>query len=198
MIIQKWPVSMTNQPQLAAPRRRFRFGLRTLLVVVTLAAVASWGYWIGWPWWADYRLRVRIEGAVRQLKIGSTIDEASAILDYDEAGSWQNYHNSINFAWIRYHSLNYEYFVYFVFQDKPFEVASSARPCRSVEAFRCARMPPDYTPRTQRVRDDTSTQAQLNRFGFNNDFVEFAASGQRESAQYELIYSDPPAKPVGK
>jgi hypothetical protein len=42
MIIQKWPVSMTPTPPPAAPRRRFRFGLRTLLVVVMLAAVASW------------------------------------------------------------------------------------------------------------------------------------------------------------
>ena len=33
---------MTDQPQPLATRRRFRFGLRTLLVVVTLAAVGSW------------------------------------------------------------------------------------------------------------------------------------------------------------
>jgi hypothetical protein len=38
------------------PKRRwFRFGLRTLLVVVTLAAVGSWGYWVAWPWLREYR-----------------------------------------------------------------------------------------------------------------------------------------------
>ena len=39
-----------DQPP-AIRRRWFRFSLRMLLAVVTLAAVGSWGYWIGWPWW---------------------------------------------------------------------------------------------------------------------------------------------------
>ena len=52
-----------------ATRRRFRFGLRTLLVVVTLAAVASWGYWVAWPWWQAYREQIGFESAVRELRI---------------------------------------------------------------------------------------------------------------------------------
>ena len=61
---------MTTTPQSAATRRRFRFGLRTLLVVVSLAAVASWGYWVAWPWWQAYREQIEFEAAVRQLKVG--------------------------------------------------------------------------------------------------------------------------------
>jgi hypothetical protein len=37
----KIPLAMTTTPQPAAPRRRFRFGLRTLLVAVTRTAVGS-------------------------------------------------------------------------------------------------------------------------------------------------------------
>ncbi len=51
-----------------ATRRRFRFGLRTLLVVVTLAAVASWGYWVAWPWWQAHREQVDFETAVQKLQ----------------------------------------------------------------------------------------------------------------------------------
>ena len=55
-----------------ATRRRFRFGLRTLLAVVTLAAVGSWAYWIGWPSWQMYQEQCRFEEAVKHLHIGNT------------------------------------------------------------------------------------------------------------------------------
>ena len=61
---------MTDASQPSDQRRRFRFSLRMLLAVVTLAAVASWGYWIGWPWWE----RQRFEYLLRQLKAGATFE----------------------------------------------------------------------------------------------------------------------------
>ena len=67
-------------------RRWFQFRLRTLLVVVTLAAVASWGYWFGWPWWQNYQQQVRFEAAVRQLKTGMTPDAAEALLPGNKTG----------------------------------------------------------------------------------------------------------------
>jgi hypothetical protein len=196
---------MTTTPQPTARRRRFRFGLRTLLIVVTVAAVGSCAYWVAWPWWLDYRQRVRVEGAIQQLKIGSTLNEASAMLAIDFSGTWTNFSDfDFDCGFIRCHSLNYEYFVYFVFQSRVPFGSISTHPWQSVEAFRCARMPPDYTPRTQRGRDEmraernVHTQAQLHRDGFDYDFLDFATGGQRDSEQYELIYSDPPAKPEGK
>ena len=46
---------MGGMDQPPATRLCFRFSLRALLVVVTLAAVGSWAYWIAGPWWAIYR-----------------------------------------------------------------------------------------------------------------------------------------------
>ena len=50
-------------------RRWFRFRLRTLLVVVTVAAVGSWGYWVAWPWWQAYREQTLFEAAIQHLKL---------------------------------------------------------------------------------------------------------------------------------
>src|SRR6478672_3849658 len=69
---------MTTTSQPVARRRRFRFGLRTLLAAVTLAAVGSWAYWFGWPWWLAYRERIQFERTARQLKVGSTMDDVFA------------------------------------------------------------------------------------------------------------------------
>ena len=69
---------MDNAP--AKPRRRFRFGLRTLLAVVTLAAVGSWGYWVVWPWWERYLEQIRFEAATKQVKVGVKLNAAMNFL----------------------------------------------------------------------------------------------------------------------
>jgi hypothetical protein len=52
----------------AIRRRRFRFGLRTLLAVVTLAAVGSWAYCVGWPWWKLHQEQMQFESLAKHLK----------------------------------------------------------------------------------------------------------------------------------
>ena len=61
---------LNQQPQPTAAPRRFRFGLRTLLAGVTLAAIGSWAYWFGWPWWKEYREQCKFESAVAKLHVG--------------------------------------------------------------------------------------------------------------------------------
>jgi uncharacterized membrane protein YjgN (DUF898 family) len=62
---------------------RPRFSLRTLLIVVTLAAIASWAYWIGWPWWKIQREHWQIQReqalfieSIKDLKAGMSTLEA--------------------------------------------------------------------------------------------------------------------------
>lgn len=73
-------LGMDNAP--AKPRRRFRFGLRTLLSVVMLAAVGSWGYWSGWPWWSLYREQAKIESSLSALKVGVNVADAEKRLPH--------------------------------------------------------------------------------------------------------------------
>ena len=67
-------------------RRWFQFRLRTLLVVVTLAAVASWGYWFAWPRLYSYLERRRFELAASRLKAGvSEKDVTTALAEFQPA-----------------------------------------------------------------------------------------------------------------
>src|SRR5436190_15761270 len=65
-----------------ATRHRFRFGLRTLLVVVALAAVASWGYWVGWPWWQSHSKESRFTALVHNIKPGMTLHDLASSLEH--------------------------------------------------------------------------------------------------------------------
>ena len=56
-----------DQP--VAKRRRFRFGLRTLLVIVTLAAVGSWGHWVAWPRLVIYLEQSKVEAQQAESKL---------------------------------------------------------------------------------------------------------------------------------
>ena len=61
---------MSDANQSTANRGRwFKFSLRTLLVLVTVAAVASWGYGVTWPWWQAYREQTLFEAAIQHLKL---------------------------------------------------------------------------------------------------------------------------------
>ena len=80
---------MPEMDQSPATRRRFRFGLRTLLAVVTFAAVASWGYWVAWPWWQEYQERMEFESFFTRFHVGMT--------SFSGAG-WNN-HWALPFNW---------------------------------------------------------------------------------------------------
>src|SRR5262249_48668559 len=61
-------------------RRRIAFSLRTLLILVTLAAIGSWMYWSIWPRWKIYRQQMTVVNGAMQLKVGSTAFEGMQLL----------------------------------------------------------------------------------------------------------------------
>jgi hypothetical protein len=192
---------MNNAP--SEHRRWFQFRLRTLLVVVTLAAVASWGYWVGRPWWQNYQQQVRFEAAVRQLKTGMTPDAAEALLpvkdDYFLIMQWQS--GGMKEAMGRHVLNNSVYCVLYKFD----RVADRTTPCVSVLVFRLPHVPrgmaqadgnPD--PGVAKDKMDPPPPGGILTEQYFNYFFWFTSVDRKTNPgfEYELIYSDPPAKPV--
>src|SRR5262245_48088675 len=101
----------------AKRRPRFRFGLRTLLLFVTAAAVASFAYWVAWPRWLIYREQVRFEESVKQLRAGARADEVWSLHSWHKpdltmhAGGAKE---GTNISLTRYVWPNALYFIYYV------------------------------------------------------------------------------------
>ena len=162
-----------NAPETNPKPRWFRFSLRALLVLVTRAAVASWGYWIGWPWWENYRLHQEFERSAKEIKINMTVGDAIDQMGHKVGEVSHEHYRQLNGKEIffsRYRWPDSEYCIYYVIGktsgNSPYQGTIS-----SVEVFR-------LPPRSYQ----------------GNDFLEFI-SGDRKSnsgLQYELIYSDPP------
>jgi hypothetical protein len=200
-----------------APPRRFRFGLRTLLAVVTLAAVASWGYWIGWPWWQAYHEQIQFEGEIRQLKAGtSPIDAQNAITFKSDPLVQVTKSDQVTGRQLsdpRYYHLlkqfvlkNGVYLIYFKCPKGNHENSGGQSLCSSIEVFRFPPVPGDYKPRSpQSIRSMPNWSRRLSPAEYPViahwiDAEQFIVGGRKEDygLQYELIYSDAPAKLEGK
>jgi hypothetical protein len=188
-----------------AGRGRFRFGLRTLLLLVTLAAVGSWGYWFGWPSWQAFRLRQKFESNVRSLKAGDNLSGATTL-----AGAKHDALMVLRQAEALYWSsgmCSYELpgATYCVFGEFP--RLSRGTECVRIEVYRIPPMPSGY--RSQRNKSNSplkygSSHSDLPghypQMEYTNDFFCFLNGDRKNNPgfEYELIYSDPPAKPEGK
>jgi len=153
--------------------RRFRFGLRNLLVVVTLAAVGSWAYWFGWPWWSLHREQMRFEAAVQKMKIGMTQDEELACLPDDLTAQIA----SIGIEWPKpdLHLYLWPNAVYYIINQ--LSVNDYTAKIRRIEVFRLPSTP------SKTVYDQDHVE-----------FLRMISDGlaNTKGFQYELIYSDPP------
>jgi hypothetical protein len=182
----------------AKPERRwFRFGLRTLLAAVTLAAIGSWGYWVAWPWWQGYREQVEFEAAVRELRIsgGESIHlERLPLQRSDTTHSTRD----IN--------LSYDIGKY-VRRNASYCIVCSLRPPEAdkfeylkISAFRLQHAPDDYQPYREHnlTRSGPLTVGLLRELKYIDDFADFILGDTQDGRryQYELIYSDPPDKPA--
>ena len=141
----------TTRAKPPAKRRRFRFGLRTLLAVVTLAAVASWGYWVAWPRWREYRERAGFESAVKRLKIGDTIDTAFDLLtpgrDIPTVLPPPIRDRFPAFSMSTYESPGATYCVFFTLPTEA--QAARGQHCTGLQVYRLPPMPPGYRRQTK-------------------------------------------------
>jgi hypothetical protein len=187
-----------DQP--AAPRRRFRFGLRTLLIVVTLAAVGSWAYWIGWPWWQIYHERVQFEAAARQLKAGISTGAAIASLPTHKPLTMYAETQGHAVALTDYTFRESIYCIYYAFRPGPQSGAMQKWACDSLEVFRLPRMPNNFQLNSKNRSLWQFGNSPLNEEQYCAAFLTFISGDRKENPgfQYELIYADPPAKAVAK
>ena len=199
-----------DQP--VATRRRFRFGLRTLLAVVTFAAVGSWMYWIGWPWWTNLCEQSEFLAAVRQIKAGSPTVPMEKLAP---GGNHRMRKSNCEVALLENEKSLYSYFwenatycvlvkstpsrerflapdlaasrVSLLAGKSAYEVASIAPPKQSkiicIEAFRLAQTTP-----------------KLSEITYQFELLHHLLSDRKNipGFEYELIYSDPPATPAVK
>jgi len=185
----------------AKPKRRwFTFGLRTLFVMVTLAAIGSWAYWVGWPWWMDYREQRQFEAAARQLKIQDNDVADERRLPPKVHDMWHNtgdkrFHYKIG----KYIRTNVSYCIVFTFR-KPAEPSAHFEPLK-VSVYRVQHAPVDYRPyrdHAESIYAGSHSPAWVRDLEYINDFEDFILGDAEDGRpfQYELIYSDPPEKPI--
>src|SRR5262249_52776819 len=135
-------------------RRRLRFSLRTLLLLVAACAVATWFHLTGWPWLVACWQQVRFERAIRQLKVGATTYFERTSLP--QAGHVTTTYTADDFGTptgtTRYSLTNAVYFVHLRYprdyQGGMFQCAST-----NVEVFRLPPVPPSYVAK-RKMYDD--------------------------------------------
>jgi hypothetical protein len=173
---------MTTTSQPVARRRRFRFGLRTLLAVVTLAAVGSWAYWFGWPWWQAIREEWRFIENVKKFSPGMSWHDTQQIMHGVRQFSMDEFPDQIL---EQYLGPNATYYILCHTTKAP---DGRLAKCEMIEVFK-----------TPALRSDVINNPESNVEQMREFFLMIGGDRKNNPGfQYELIYSDPPAKPEGK
>jgi len=172
--------------------------------VVTLTAVASWGYWIGWPWWVIYRQQAQFVASVKHVKAGMTIQKGLEFADSDLHAKRIQITGKFDpklrpvmcffYLWanavycVRCVGANWE-------QTPEYLHVDVDSPLILFEVFRLPPMPPNYLGQGY---DGPRLVALYGSHQYLADFAEFLYTDRKNNPgfQYELIYSDPPAKPM--
>jgi hypothetical protein len=160
-----------------------------LLVVVTLAAVGSWGYWFGWPWLLWHSQQSRFVAAAQQVKVGMSRGAADALADFDGIRQgWfhlQPKHDQEG-SLIARHWPNATYCLYTV--------------ATAQDSLGC---PPGKLLKVELLKLPAGSLSIPDAYDsvlLAFSFLEFFDGDHKNNPgfQYELIYSDPPAKPAAK
>ena len=191
-------------------RRRLRFSLRGLLLLLTGAAVGSWVYWDGWARWELRREQQQFVAQAKELKRGGSIRDYW--LPYPPHHgrpfvSQRGVHNAKG-HYKRYLACRWPnalYVVFWQFRDSR---------CTSVEVFCLPPAPKKYEPQTLRSRIAVKQQAAYlaavgpwqrgvrppdmsvddpNHLAYKLDFVEMISGDRldRLGFKFVLIHADP-------
>jgi len=183
-------------------RRRLRFSLRTLLLLVAACAVGTWFYLTGWPWLVAYWQQIRFERAVKQLRVGTTALATWNQLPHAEHFTCSYVANvdRVLTGTSRYALTNATYFVHFKY-PVGYQGTMMDAPSTSVEIFRLPPAPPNYKARravsndSQENRIAPPTPGESSDKAYEDDFLDFIISDRKDhfGLKPERIYSDPPA-----
>jgi hypothetical protein len=203
-------VILAKQPDI--DRRRwfhfgYRFSLRTLMTLVTVAAIGTWGYLEGWPRLVVYWQERQFESGARQLKVGSVPLTGMQLVPGKNPVSTTYTSNGEGrlIGMTKYVWPNAVYCIYYVFPGG-YSGGMMQAPCESVEVFRLPPVPLGYMARTEAGRerahqDDGKSGGEAAQMeAYLTDFLTVISSDRQDKhgLQYELIHADPPAKAINQ
>jgi hypothetical protein len=193
---------MSNSNGVCCPR----FGMRTLMALMTAAVAASWAYWDGWERWLRYRDQQAFLAEARQFRVGELISRrwrphfttSLRPLVSDEGGydAKGKFSRSVTYCWPEA--------LYVVFMRYEGSYASS------VEVFWLPGAPKQYAPQTKRGQFALARRAEQlanpqpgriwrgieteSQLAYRLDFVELISGDRSEDMgfKYELLHADPP------
>ncbi|HEY2759819.1 MAG TPA: hypothetical protein VGI75_03730 [Pirellulales bacterium] len=177
---------------------------------MTAAAVLSWVYFFGWPWFAAYREQARFEQAASQLNAGeSTFSVMGALsaagLSASNRMAPTSYTSSdagTRFGVSRFVLTNGVYFVYLEYPNT-YSGGLLQAPSTRVEIFRLPPAPQGYKARRKIFDPEHGNRTEPPKPGespentYSDDFIDYLKSDRhdRNGLQFELIHSEPKAKP---
>jgi hypothetical protein len=201
----------------AKPKCSFRFGLRTLLVMVTLAAVGSW-FFFSWPRWKLHLRESQFIEPIKNAKAGDMLRVVQQFIHRDPEtrfltsdSLWDIQPRRATNMWA------------FVFPDRIYCILmeidgehhngnTNDDPLNKIELLDLALPPTDYTDQWRQGRrpvamfehsNSTSWPPPPSSRGtdklssYLGNFLYFVYGDRKDNPgyQYKVIYSDPPAKP---
>jgi hypothetical protein len=183
-------------------RRWTAFSLRTVMIVVTVGAIASWMYWTAWPRWKIYRQQMAVESGAKQLKVGSTAMQGMQLLGGKRlaptsfTSTWplgRKMYGRTDYVW-----RNAIYCILYTYPEGYSGPLSSA-PCESVALYRLA--PPknlevNWQPNISEQETWALNHPQLSNylrdFSWHALVQDEAAKSNIPRVEFELLYSDTP------
>ncbi len=147
----------TSSPTVVRTSRHlFRFSLRTLLIVVTVAAIGSWVYWSGWPRFWIFWQQTQFENGARRLKVGSVPLTGMQLVSGKnlQSTTYTSDGRGRLIGLTKHVWPNAVYCIYYVF-PRGYSGGMMNCPCDSVEVFRLPPVPPGYLARTTAGRERT-------------------------------------------